>query len=140
MIFTINNDSILYGGNYSLSAASGGRGSALGRLRQSWLAQAVWLWTDDDDDDSTGVKGPNATEVPLIADPPQRRVLADQLFTRDEQANRKRRVDAICDQYDLRGSPLELDRGDLKQIIVDDNNKLLYCYIPKVRFEGLADG
>ena len=107
----------------------------MGRLRQSWLAQAVWLRTDEDDD-STGVKDANATEVPFIADPPQRRVLADQLFTRDEQENRKRRVNDICDQYDLRGSPLELDRGDLKQIIVDDNNKLLYCYIPKVRFEG----
>ena len=128
-MFTVYNDSNLRGGYDSLRAGQG----ALNRLRRSWIAQAIWLSDEDeDDDDPTASKAGNrTTEVPLVADP-QRRVLEEQLFTYDQQEQRKKRVDDICDRYDLRASPLELDRDDLKQIIVDDDNRLLYCYIPKV--------
>jgi hypothetical protein len=75
---------------------------------------------------------PLATDIPPSADPPQRTVRESQLFTEDTQKERRARINDICDRYDIKGSPLELDRTDLSQLIVDDQNGILYCYIPKV--------
>ena len=128
--FTLYNDSLARGERRQMLGAGGA--GALDRLRRSWIAQAIWLSVEEnDDDEERSSRLVNASEARV--DPPQRHVLEEQLFTTDTQEERKRRIDDICDRYDLRGSPLELDRDDLRQIIVDDANKMLYCYIPKVK-------
>jgi len=87
-------------------------------------------WTSRVDRQKSGA--PLATDIPPSADPPQRTVRESQLFTEDTQKERRARINDICDRYDIKGSPLELDRTDLSQLIVDDQNGILYCYIPKV--------
>ena len=50
----------------------------------------------------------------------------------ETQIHRKLRLYQVCAKRGLRGTPLSLQRHQLQQVIVDEKNKLLYCWVPKV--------
>ena len=56
----------------------------------------------------------------------------EELYINETQIDRKLRLYQVCARRGLRGTPLSLQRHQLQQVIVDEKNKLLYCWVPKV--------